>query len=155
MHGTLEGFLNAMVKQQYLEKQRSDVGLDFMDAAVNQAQTQGRRRGRTSGGAGGRADDETTVWEWRWGSRAEAEVGEKRIAELISVLFTDPSSTQDDAQAAEEDDEEPPDDDGRHDRHQRAVAHQAAEELVAVDALGVRQDERAVGRERADIDDGR
>ncbi|SJX63228.1 uncharacterized protein SRS1_14052 [Sporisorium reilianum f. sp. reilianum] len=106
MHGTLEGFLNAMVKQQYLEKQRSDVGLDFMDAAVNQAQTQGRRRGRTSGGAGGRADDETTVWEWRWGSRAEAEVGEKRIAELISVLFADPSSTQDGAQAAEEDDEE-------------------------------------------------
>ncbi|CDS01809.1 uncharacterized protein SPSC_06480 [Sporisorium scitamineum] len=105
MQGTLEGFLNAMTKQQYLEKQHSDVGLNLMDAAVNQAQTQGRRRGRTSG-SGGRADDETTVWEWRWGSRAEAEVGEKRIAELISLLFTDPSATQDGAQAAEEEDDE-------------------------------------------------
>ena len=97
-----------MEKQGYLEKQRSDVGLDFMDAAVNQAQTQARRRGGTSG-VGGRvygADDETTMWEWRWGNRAEAEVGEKSIAELISLLFTDPSATQDGAQGAEEEDEE-------------------------------------------------
>lgn len=108
MSGTLEGFLNAMTKQSYLEKQRSDVGVDVMDAAVNQAQTQSRRRGRTSG-AGGRAAgavDEDTVWEWRWGSRAEAEVGEKRIAELISLIFTDPSATQDGAQAGEEDEDE-------------------------------------------------
>ncbi|SPO24520.1 uncharacterized protein UTRI_03789 [Ustilago trichophora] len=108
MPGTLEGFLNAMTKQSYLEKQRSDVGVDVMDAAVNQAQTQSRRRGRTSG-AGGRAAgaaDEDTVWEWRWGSRAETEVGEKRIAELISLIFTDPSAIQDGAQAGEEDEDE-------------------------------------------------
>ncbi|TKY85483.1 hypothetical protein EX895_005645 [Sporisorium graminicola] len=105
MQGTLEGFLQSMTRQQYLEKQRSDVAVDFVDAAVNQAQIQGRRRVRPSA-AGNRADDETTVWEWRWGSRAEAEVGEKRIAELISVLFTDPSASQDGAQAAEEEDEE-------------------------------------------------
>lgn len=105
MHGTLEGFLNAMVKQSYLEKKASDVGVDFMDAAVNQAQTQGRRRGRQSGG-GGRADDETTVYEWRWGSRAEAEVGERNIAEFISHLFLDPSSTQDGAVETAEDDQE-------------------------------------------------
>lgn len=78
-----------------------------MDAAVNQAQTQGRRRRRASGGgrANG-ADDENTVWEWRWGSRAEAEVGEKRIAEFISILFTDPSSVPNGAPADEEEDEE-------------------------------------------------
>ncbi|EST05280.1 MAGE protein [Kalmanozyma brasiliensis GHG001] len=106
--GTLEAFLTTMTKQNYLERQRSDVGIDVMDAAVNQAQTQGRRRGRTSGG-GGRAhaaDDETTVWEWRWGSRAESEVGEKRIAELITVLFTDPSSTPEGAQGAEEEEDD-------------------------------------------------
>ena len=108
LQSTLEGFLTAMVKQSYLEKQRSDVGVDAMEAAVNQAQTQSRRRGRVGGGTGRAegADDESTVWEWRWGSRAEAEVGEKRIAELISLLFTDPSATQDGAQAAEEEDEE-------------------------------------------------
>lgn len=106
--GTLEGFMNAMIKQSYLEKQRSDIGIDHMTAAVNQAQAQGRRRGRTSG-AGGRAnnaDDESTVWEWRWGSRAEAEIGEKKVAELISLLFTDPSVAQDGVQGAEEEDEE-------------------------------------------------
>ncbi|SPO23683.1 uncharacterized protein UTRI_03789_B [Ustilago trichophora] len=108
MPGTLEGFLNAMTKQSYLEKQRSDVGVDVMDAAVNQAQTQSRRWGRTSGAGGGAsgAADEDTVWEWRWGSRAEAEIGEKRIAELISLIFTDPSATQDGAQAAEGDEDD-------------------------------------------------
>lgn len=108
LQGTLEGFLNAMTKQSYLEKQRSDVGVDVMDTAVNQVQTQSRRRGRGSG-AGGRAAgaaDEDTVWEWRWGSRAEVEVGEKRIAELISLIFTDPSATQDGALPTEEEDEE-------------------------------------------------
>lgn len=106
--GTLEGFLNTMIKQSYLEKQKSDVGIDFIDAAVNQAQNQGRRRGRGSGAAGraNGADDESIVWEWRWGSRAESEIGEKKIAELISLIFTDPSATQDGAQAAEEEDQE-------------------------------------------------
>ena len=108
MHGTLDAFLTAMTKQAYLEKQRSDVGVDVMDAAVNQAQMPSRRRGRGSG-AGGRAAgaaDEDTVWEWRWGSRAEVEAGEKRIGELISLIFTDPSATQDGAQAAQEQEDE-------------------------------------------------
>ncbi|KAJ1026884.1 hypothetical protein NDA16_002179 [Ustilago loliicola] len=104
MQGTLEGFLNAMVKQSYLEKQRSDVGIDHVDAAINQAQTQSRRRGRTSGAAG--ADDETTVWEWKWGGRAEVEVGERNIAKMIAHIFTDPSATQNATQAVEEEDEE-------------------------------------------------
>ncbi|GAK65753.1 MAGE-domain-containing protein [Moesziomyces antarcticus] len=103
--GTLEGFLNSMVKQSYLERQRSDVA-DVMDAAVTQAQTQGRRRGRTSGGGRAGADEESIVWEWRWGSRAEAEVGEKRIAELISQLFLDPTAAPDGASAAGANDDE-------------------------------------------------
>lgn len=105
MPGTLEGFLNSMVKQSYLERQRSDVA-DVMDAAVTQAQTQGRRRGRTSGGGRAGADEESIVWEWRWGSRAEAEVGEKRIAELISQLFLDPTAAPDGANAAGANDDE-------------------------------------------------
>lgn len=104
MQGTLEGFLNAMVRQSYLEKQRSDVGIDHVDAAINQAQTQSRRRGRPSGAAG--AHDETTVWEWKWGSRAEVEVGERSIAKMIAHIFTHPSATPSGTQAAEEEDEE-------------------------------------------------
>ena len=106
MQGTLEGFLNAMIKQSYLEKQRSEV-VDVMDAAVTQSQ-QARRRGRTSGGGGrsSAADDESVLWEWRWGSRAEVEVGEKRIGEFISHIFLDPASSQEAAAEGEEEDEE-------------------------------------------------
>ncbi|KAJ1026544.1 hypothetical protein NDA13_003922 [Ustilago tritici] len=104
MQGTLDGFLNTMVKQSYLEKQRSDVDSHHVDAAINQAQTQSRRRGRASGAAN--ADDETIIWEWKWGSRAEVEVGESNIAKMIVHIFTDPSSTRNSTQVVEEQDEE-------------------------------------------------
>ncbi len=107
MQGTLEGFLNSMSKQNYLERQRSDVGVDVMDAAVNQVQTQGRRRGRPSGGgrANG-ADDENTVWEWRWGAVPRLRSERSAIAEFISILFTDPSSVPNGAPAEEEEEDE-------------------------------------------------
>ena len=52
-------------------------------------------------------------------------------------------------------DEQSPDDDWRNHRDNGAVGHELAEERLAVDALGVRQDKRTIGGEGAHINDGR
>lgn len=73
-----------MRKQAYLESVSTD------GAARTQAGTQARG-GRPRARAGG--EDDYVPVEWRWGSRAEAEVSEASIAEMIALIFTDPAAS--------------------------------------------------------------
>ncbi|PWY99579.1 hypothetical protein BCV70DRAFT_162241 [Testicularia cyperi] len=107
--GSLEGFLHAMAKQSYLERVPSDVGAEQSaatqaggnSAAGGRTTTQSRRRWRTSG-----LDDEAAAWEWRWGSRAEAEVSEVKIARMMCDIFLDPAASSDGLRPDADDDEE-------------------------------------------------
>lgn len=85
--GTLDGFLTAMIRQSYLEKQRADASADGQARPGNGTQTRGRRARPV--------DDENTVWEWRWGNRSEIEIGEQRIASFMADIFLDPSASHD------------------------------------------------------------
>ena len=38
---------------------------------------------------GGDADDESATYEWRWGPRAHAEIGERAIAEFIAEFMAE------------------------------------------------------------------
>lgn len=96
--GTLDGFLTAMVKQSYLEKQRADVSADGQAKNDSGNATQSRtKRSRAT-------DDENTVWEWRWGNRSEVEIGEQRVASLMADIFLDPSASNDGTGPTEDED---------------------------------------------------
>lgn len=64
---TIDAYLAQLVKQSYLEKQKANAG------------PQKRARG---GGAVVGEDGESN-YEWKWGSRAIAEIGEEGIGEFI------------------------------------------------------------------------
>ncbi len=68
---TLPTFLTALVKQNYLEKVKSN-----KDSSVAQVGT-----GGGTGGGGGSGD-----FEYRWGARAEAEIGEMEVAEFMAEM---------------------------------------------------------------------
>ncbi|BGP56297.1 hypothetical protein JCM8202v2_003912 [Rhodotorula sphaerocarpa] len=104
---TLAKYLELLVRQQYLECANSGQG-GATGATQAQTQTQGGRSGRPStggtqrkkrgggagdgerGGAGAEAGD--PALEWRWGPRAEAELGEKGVGQFVERIFFDPSA---------------------------------------------------------------
>ncbi|KAF8581159.1 hypothetical protein K439DRAFT_1392966 [Ramaria rubella] len=64
---TIDAYLAILVKQLYLDKQKTSL-----------ASTQGgQKRGR------GAADDGDASYEWKWGTRAIAEIGEKGIGGFV------------------------------------------------------------------------
>lgn len=65
---TLTAFLNLLVKQSYLEKLKSAAPGGATQAAQNQK--------------GGDA-----AVQWRWGSRAEAEIGEVGVARFLKAIY--------------------------------------------------------------------
>ena len=69
---TIDTYLTSFVKQGYLDKAKVDNGLP-------RAATQ-RKRGRNSRDD----DDENAAFEWRWGSRADAEIGEVAVGQFIA-----------------------------------------------------------------------
>lgn len=100
--GTLDGFLTAMIKQSYLEKQRADVSADGQTKNGNGGNATQTRNKRTRA-----TDDENTVWEWRWGNRSEVEIGEQRIASLMADIFLDPSASNDGTGPTEDEEVDP------------------------------------------------
>ncbi|KAI5121740.1 hypothetical protein M0805_009030 [Coniferiporia weirii] len=73
---TIEAYLSTLVKQGYLDKVK--VG----PAGAPRA-TQGKRARNAD------ADEEGVSYEWRWGARAQAEVGELAIAQFVAEFMAE------------------------------------------------------------------
>lgn len=87
---TLEDWLALLVRQSYLECTRASTAQFTM--AGHEATLAGKRmqaRGASvRKGRGGAAEmDVVEAVEWRWGSRAEAEITEKAVADFVADVF--------------------------------------------------------------------
>ncbi|KAJ6500519.1 MAGE family-domain-containing protein [Mycena sanguinolenta] len=87
----LDAYLTLLLRQGFLDRQQ--VG---GDAAANKAANKGKRSRVQA------ADDEgQTTYEWRWGARAQSEVGEKAVAEFVAEFMV-----QEERQGLDDGDEE-------------------------------------------------
>lgn len=74
---TIDAYLTQLVKQSYLDKQKTSL-----------ASTHGGQKRARGGGIVSGADDGDTSFEWKWGTRAIAEIGEEGIGTFV-VDFMD------------------------------------------------------------------
>ncbi|KAG8908618.1 hypothetical protein FRB99_004906 [Tulasnella sp. 403] len=77
-HPTLQTHLHTLIRQNYLDCVR----VSLPGAAASQAA--GRRKNRAADD-----DDPDTTYEWKWGSRAHAEISEKSVAEFMMNFMKD------------------------------------------------------------------
>ncbi|GAA5823493.1 hypothetical protein JCM3770_004477 [Rhodotorula araucariae] len=86
----LSAFLNALVRGQYLERAKVGVGgsagTQATQGGSGSRTTQTARTQRTNA-AGEKADAGDPSIEWRWGPRADAELGERGVARFIERVF--------------------------------------------------------------------
>ncbi|KAJ7261310.1 MAGE family-domain-containing protein [Mycena haematopus] len=127
----LDAYLTLLLRQGFLDRQQ--IG---GDAAANKAANKGKRARVQA------ADDEgQTTYEWRWGARAQSEVGEKAVAEFVAEFMV-----QEERQGQDEGDEE----------EEGAAAGRARANKRRVDAASKLEKmfkgiERAAGGQLADI----
>lgn len=90
---SIDALLSAFQRQGYLERDRSSGG----GGGATQATQSGRRR------SSGNADTGESASEWRWGARAEVEIGERGVAELMAEIYLegDPDAEERRAAAAQ------------------------------------------------------
>ena len=69
---SLEDYLSQLVKQNYLDRVRSEL------PGATASQNKGRRKSRLDD------NGEEGVFEWKWGTRAHAEMGEESIAQFMA-----------------------------------------------------------------------
>jgi hypothetical protein len=82
---TFDAYLTQLQRQGYLDRARIGAG----------GAAQKRRRGagatqQPGGGGGGEEND--VVWEWRWGPRAAAEIGEVAVARFVAEFMAERAS---------------------------------------------------------------
>ena len=75
---TIDNFLTLCTRQGYLERHR-----------IGDAKSTTSKK-RSRGGAGG-GEEEGETYEWRWGPRAMAEVGEMGVARFVAEFMVDSS----------------------------------------------------------------
>jgi melanoma-associated antigen len=88
---TIDAYLAQLVKQSYLDKQKTSL-----------ASTQGGQKRARGGGAVGGGDDGDASFEWKWGTRAIAEIGEEGVGGFV-VDFMDGIERERENRRAEED----------------------------------------------------
>ena len=85
---TFDAYLSQLQRQGYLDRTR--------DGATGAAQK--RRRGggagatQQPGGGGGGGEENDVGWEWRWGPRAAAEIGEAAVARFVAEFMAERAS---------------------------------------------------------------
>lgn len=77
---TLDSLLTSLTKLGYLDKQRSSLGGDGGPAA------KGRKRAAAGDDGYGNPQDN---WEWKWGTRAIAEINEMGVALMVQEFMGD------------------------------------------------------------------
>ena len=80
---TTDAYLNQLVRQSYLDCRKLG---DGKPGAAGGAKKRGRGPGASQMPRNG-AEDEENQYEWRWGSRAFAEVGEVAIAQFVAEFM--------------------------------------------------------------------
>lgn len=97
---TTDQYLHTLLRQSYLD--RVQVG----DSGKKRgAKVGGVKRPRTTQGDGGGnfgGEDDQTMYEWRWGSRAFAEIGEVGIAQFVADFMVGGFDDDDDSDEEEE-----------------------------------------------------
>ncbi|GAA5956022.1 hypothetical protein JCM21900_002647 [Sporobolomyces salmonicolor] len=83
-HLTLSAYLALLTKQQYLERGKS--GQAAQTGQTTRGRTQGPSRTQRDTADGVQESGDPSV-EWRWGSRAEAEIGEEGVGKFINMIF--------------------------------------------------------------------
>jgi hypothetical protein len=76
----IDAYLTHLIKQGYLDRQR--VG-DNKGAGAK------RGRGRPVVATQGDGSEEAGTWEWRWGNRAQSEIGEQGAAKFIAEFMVE------------------------------------------------------------------
>lgn len=84
---TLDAYLLQLQRQGYLD--RSRIGSGGANG-TSQKRGRGRAGGATQGSGGG--EDNDVAWEWRWGPRAMAEIGEEAIARFVAEFMAERAS---------------------------------------------------------------
>jgi hypothetical protein len=123
---SVEQYLSMLIRQGYLDRQQTgEAG----------KKTGKAKRGRIAANAD---DDSGTTYEWRWGPRAQSEVGEKGIAQFVAEFMVG------DAGDDEEDDEEA----GRRGRGRGGAGKESAQDKLEKMLKGI---EKAAGGQLADM----
>ncbi|KAI0808911.1 hypothetical protein BC629DRAFT_1590026 [Irpex lacteus] len=91
---TIDAFLAQSTRQGYLERHR-----------IGEAKPATKKRGRGAPG-GTNNDEEGETWEWRWGPRAMAEVGEKDLAGFVAEFMVGRALVGGDGDGDEEEEEQ-------------------------------------------------
>ncbi|KZT58003.1 MAGE-domain-containing protein [Calocera cornea HHB12733] len=100
---TLDAFLSSLTKLGYLDRIRTHLPGLGTQAPATQAAGRGRRaRGSDD------VEEGDISYEWRWGPRAEAEVGEKRTAGFIADVYLKRREEVQEIEDSEEEEEEQP-----------------------------------------------
>lgn len=91
---TIETLLTSFMKQGYLDRQKSSLGVGGGDASQR-----GKKRsaGDDDDGPGGGAD-----FEWKWGSRSIAEINEEGVARFVRDFMGDRHREREEADAEED-----------------------------------------------------
>jgi hypothetical protein len=83
---TFDAYLVQLQRQGYLDRTRiGGVG------GTSQKRGRGRAGGTTQQGGGG-GEDNDVAWEWRWGPRAAAEIGEAAVAQFVAEFMAERAS---------------------------------------------------------------
>jgi hypothetical protein len=89
---TVEAYLNQLIRQGYVDRQRA-----------GETKGAGAKRGRAPAATQRDGGEDSGTWEWRWGNRAESEVGEMDIAKFAAAFMVERSA---DDEMDEDEDEE-------------------------------------------------
>jgi hypothetical protein len=81
----VDQYLGTLIRQGYLDRQQ-------VGDVAKKGKSKGAKRGRAT-----QADEEAgTTYEWRWGTRAQSEVGEKGIAQFVAEFMVGDAGEDDD-----------------------------------------------------------
>ena len=82
---TFDAYLAQLQRQGYLDRARIGSG-----GAAQKRRRAGAGAAQQAGGGGGEEND--VVWEWRWGPRAAAEIGEVAVARFVADFMAERAS---------------------------------------------------------------
>ncbi|KAJ7211020.1 MAGE-domain-containing protein [Mycena rebaudengoi] len=130
-HRTLsvEAYLTGLMRQGYIDKHQ-------IGASTNNAGKKGGKRSRATQG-----DEDGQTYEWRWGNRAQSEVGEQALAKFVAEFMVVEGRAEE--QAEEEEGE------GTQQARARAKKREKDQE-VRLDKM-IKGIERAAGGQLAEI----
>ena len=80
---TFDAYLAQLQRQGYLDRTRIGGGA----GGTSQKRSRGGRGGGATQHGGG--DDSDVAWEWRWGPRAAAEIGETAVARFVAEFMAE------------------------------------------------------------------